>query len=105
MSAVAVLWVLSLSNHALINCELPCLLCRHSPAGLDPSLIRVEGNHGGFVDIGNTLLLIFYLVAGLFLLGRLLSGFFQVQTTEAAVIQRMGKFLRVGTAGINWQEC
>jgi len=57
------------------------------------------------VDIGNTLLLIFYLVAGLFLLGRLLSGFFQVQTTEAAVIQRMGKFLRVGTAGINWQEC
>lgn len=55
------------------------------------------------MDFGNTLLVIFYPLAGLFLLGTLLSGFFQVRTAEAAVIQRMGKFLRVGTAGINFK--
>src|SRR5215472_6112442 len=55
------------------------------------------------MDVGNSLMLIVYAVAGAFLLGTLLSGFFQVRTAEAAVIQRMGKFLRVGTAGINFK--
>lgn len=55
------------------------------------------------MDVGNTPLFIFYLAVGLFLLGTLLSGFFQVRTAEAAVIQRMGKFLRVGTPGINFK--
>ena len=55
------------------------------------------------MDLGNAMLTIFYVAAGLFLLGTILSGFFQVRTAEAAVIQRMGKFLRVGTAGINFK--
>lgn len=55
------------------------------------------------MDVGNSLMLFVYVVVGVFLLGTLLSGFFQVRTAEAAVIQRMGKFLRVGTAGINFK--
>lgn len=55
------------------------------------------------MDAGNSLMLIVYVALGIFLLGTLLSGFFQVRTAEAAVIQRMGKFLRVGTAGINFK--
>jgi regulator of protease activity HflC (stomatin/prohibitin superfamily) len=60
-------------------------------------------NIGGRMDTGNTLMLLVYGVIAIFLLGTLLSGFFQVRTAEAAVIQRMGKFLRVGTAGINFK--
>src|SRR5450432_4423472 len=45
--------------------------------------------------------LLLYGVLALFIVGTILSGFFQVQTAEAAVIQRMGKFLRVASAGIN----
>jgi regulator of protease activity HflC (stomatin/prohibitin superfamily) len=32
-----------------------------------------------------------------------LSGFFQVRTAEAVVVQRMGKFQRVAGAGINFK--
>ena len=55
------------------------------------------------MDSGNTMLFILYGIAVLFLLATFLSGLFQVRTAEAAVIQRMGKFLRVGTAGINFK--
>jgi regulator of protease activity HflC (stomatin/prohibitin superfamily) len=55
------------------------------------------------MDVANSVLVFVYAVIGVFLLGTLLSGFFQVRTAEAAVIQRMGKFLRVGTAGINFK--
>ena len=55
------------------------------------------------MDVGNMMLFIFYAMVVLFLLATLLSGLFQVRTAEAAVIQRMGKFLRVGTAGINFK--
>src|SRR5450432_566136 len=47
--------------------------------------------------------LLLYGVLALFIVGTILSGFFQVQTAEAAVIQRMGKFLRVASAGINFK--
>ena len=55
------------------------------------------------METGNTMLIVFYAMAVLFVLATVLSGFFQVRTAEAAVIQRMGKFLRVGTAGINFK--
>ncbi|HET7441475.1 MAG TPA: SPFH domain-containing protein [Terriglobales bacterium] len=55
------------------------------------------------MDSGNTMVFILYSIAVLFLLATFLSGLFQVRTAEAAVIQRMGKFLRVGTAGINFK--
>jgi len=55
------------------------------------------------MDAGQAMLLLIYAVVGVFVLGTILSGFFQVTTAEAAVIQRMGKFLRVATAGINFK--
>src|SRR5579862_1943760 len=47
--------------------------------------------------------LAFALIVGIFILGTILSGFFQVQTAEAAVVQRLGKFERVAGAGINFK--
>jgi len=38
-----------------------------------------------------------------FAFGTILSGFFQVKTAEAVVIQRMGKFQHVASAGINFK--
>ena len=39
----------------------------------------------------------------LFVIATLLSGFFKVNTAEAVIIQRMGKFQRVATAGLNFK--
>ncbi len=44
-----------------------------------------------------------YAIVAIFAVGTILSGFFQVRTAEAVVIQRMGKFLRVANAGINFK--
>ncbi len=55
------------------------------------------------MDAGQAMLFLFYAVVAVFVLGTIFSGFFQVTTAEAAVIQRMGKFLRVATAGINFK--
>src|SRR5450755_821775 len=55
------------------------------------------------MDFSQGLQFLLYGVLILFVVGTILSGFFQVQTAEAAVIQRMGKFLRVATAGMNFK--
>ncbi|MBV9342444.1 MAG: SPFH domain-containing protein [Acidobacteria bacterium] len=55
------------------------------------------------MEPSQVLMLVFYTIVALFLLGTLLSGFFQVRTAEAVVIQRMGKFLRVANAGMNFK--
>ncbi|MGH9512340.1 MAG: SPFH domain-containing protein [Terriglobales bacterium] len=55
------------------------------------------------MDFSQAIGFLVYGVVILFLIGTVLSGFFQVQTAEAAVIQRMGKFKRVATAGINFK--
>src|SRR5438128_5901074 len=55
------------------------------------------------MDTSQTLIFFFYGLVGLLAVGTLLSGFFQVRTAEAVVIQRMGKFLRVATAGMNFK--
>ena len=55
------------------------------------------------MDFSQAIAFLIYGVVILFLIGTVLSGFFQVQTAEAAVIQRMGKFNRVATAGINFK--
>src|ERR1041385_8385601 len=47
--------------------------------------------------------LVIVAVVAIFVLGTILSGFFQVRTAEAAVVQRMGKFQRVAGAGINFK--
>src|SRR5579864_2372531 len=55
------------------------------------------------MDSSQALMYVFYGIVGLFVLGTILSGFFQVQTAEAVVVQRMGKFLQVANAGINFK--
>jgi len=55
------------------------------------------------MDFSQALGVFFYGLVFLFAIGTILSGFFQVRTAEAVVIQRMGKFLRVATAGINFK--
>ena len=55
------------------------------------------------MDFSQGLEFLLYGMLVLFVIGTVLSGFFQVQTAEAAVIQRMGKFNRVATAGINFK--
>lgn len=55
------------------------------------------------MDFNQVLISIVYVIAALFILGTILSGFYQVKTAEAVVIQRMGKFLRVANAGINFK--
>ena len=47
--------------------------------------------------------MVFLVIVGIFALGTMLSGFFQVHTAEAVVVQRMGKFERVASAGINFK--
>ena len=51
----------------------------------------------------DALAFVFYAIVAFFAVGTILSGFFQVRTAEAVVIQRMGKFLRVANAGINFK--
>ncbi len=55
------------------------------------------------MDASEGLIYIFYAIVALFALGTIFSGFFQVWTAEAVVIQRMGKFLRVANAGMNFK--
>jgi regulator of protease activity HflC (stomatin/prohibitin superfamily) len=55
------------------------------------------------MDAPQGLVFVFYLLVAFFAIGTILKGFFQVRTAEAVVIQRMGKFLRVATAGINFK--
>jgi regulator of protease activity HflC (stomatin/prohibitin superfamily) len=51
----------------------------------------------------DALLFVLYAIVFAFVIGTILKGFYQVRTAEAVVIQRMGKFLRVATAGINFK--
>ncbi len=55
------------------------------------------------MDVSSGFEVFLYGLLVLFAVGTMLSGFFQVRTAEAVVIQRMGKFLRVANAGINFK--
>ncbi|HXM61871.1 MAG TPA: SPFH domain-containing protein [Terriglobales bacterium] len=55
------------------------------------------------MDVSQGFEVFLYGVLVLFAVGTILSGLFQVRTAEAVVIQRMGKFLRVANAGINFK--
>jgi len=55
------------------------------------------------MDSTQVLSVVIVIIVGIFVLGTILSGFFQVRTAEAVVVQRMGKFQRVGSAGINFK--
>jgi len=45
-----------------------------------------------------------FIILGVFVLSVVLGSFFTVQTAEAAVVTRFGKFLRVADAGLNWKR-
>src|SRR6202167_6824151 len=55
------------------------------------------------MDVSQGLEVFLYGVLVLFAVGTILSRLFQVRTAQAVVIQRMGKFLRVANAGINFK--
>ncbi len=55
------------------------------------------------MDVSQGFEVFFYAIVAIFAVGTILSGFFQVRTAEAVVIQRVGKFLRVANAGINFK--
>jgi regulator of protease activity HflC (stomatin/prohibitin superfamily) len=55
------------------------------------------------MDGTSTIEFFFFGILALFALATIFSGFFQVRTAEAVVIQRLGKFQRVGSAGINFK--
>ena len=44
--------------------------------------------------------LVIAVIVGIFVLGTILSGFFQLHTAEAVVVQRMGKFERVASGAL-----
>ena len=51
---------------------------------------------GGFI-------LIFIAVVAFFALSIFLGSFFTVQTSEVAIVQRLGKFARIAGPGLNWK--
>jgi regulator of protease activity HflC (stomatin/prohibitin superfamily) len=55
------------------------------------------------MDSAQVVPIVIAVIAGIFVVGTIFSGFFQVQTAEAVVVQRMGKFQRVAGAGINFK--
>jgi regulator of protease activity HflC (stomatin/prohibitin superfamily) len=55
------------------------------------------------MDPSQALMYFVYGVVILFVIGTIFSGFFQVRTAEAVIIQRMGKFNGVANAGINFK--
>jgi regulator of protease activity HflC (stomatin/prohibitin superfamily) len=55
------------------------------------------------MDASTVALLIVLGIVGLLVLATFLGSFFTIQTQQAAVIQRFGKFLRVATAGLNFK--
>src|SRR5579863_8535268 len=55
------------------------------------------------MDGAQTLEMLFLVVLAIFVFGTILSGFFPVHTAGAVVVQRMGKFERVASAGINFK--
>src|SRR5579864_8636496 len=56
------------------------------------------------MDNASILLWIPILGLTIFVLSVVLGSFFTVQTAEAAVVTRFGKFLRVADAGLNWKR-
>jgi regulator of protease activity HflC (stomatin/prohibitin superfamily) len=66
-----------------------------------PASQELDG--GLSMDVSQGFEAFLYAIVAIFTVGTIVSGFFQVRTAEAVVIQRMGKFLRVANAGINFK--
>ena len=55
------------------------------------------------MDVGSSVLLFLGLVVVLFVLSVIFGSFFTVQTSQVAIVQRLGKFARVAGPGLNWK--
>ena len=55
------------------------------------------------MDISASVILIALGVAFLFVLSIILGSFFTVETSQVAIVQRLGKFARVAGPGLNWK--
>lgn len=66
-------------------------------------IIQMLGLRGMRMEGSQVLSVAMAIIVGIFALGTILSGFFQVRTAEAVVVQRLGKFQRVASAGINFK--
>src|SRR5438876_1873277 len=81
-----------------------CSAANRYDASQRGSYVRLKREpRGDYMDSNQAVLYVIYAVVAFFALGTILSGFFQVRTAEAVVIQRMGKFLRVANAGMNFK--
>ncbi len=78
------------------SCASPCPCANRSPQSTLSLAEDTDGGRSGYVVVSRV-------IVGIFVLGTILSGFFQVHTAEAVVVQRMGKFERVASAGINFK--
>ncbi len=54
------------------------------------------------MDFGYIFLILFAIVA-FFVLSIVLGSFFTVETSQVAIVQRLGKFARVAGPGLNWK--
>ena len=55
------------------------------------------------MDIGTVILCIIGIVVVIFALGVFFGSFFTVEQAHAGVVQRLGKFLRVASPGLNFK--
>ena len=55
------------------------------------------------MDPMNSLLLVFAVLVILFALSVVFGSFFTVETSQVAIVQRLGKFARVAGPGLNWK--
>src|SRR5712692_7952452 len=55
------------------------------------------------MDPLTSVFLFFGIVVILIIVGAMLGSFFTVQTSEVAIVQRLGKFARVAGPGLNWK--
>jgi regulator of protease activity HflC (stomatin/prohibitin superfamily) len=55
------------------------------------------------MGISSIILLVLGVVALIVLIATAVSSFFTVDTAEVAIVQRLGKFARIASAGLNWK--
>src|SRR5208283_4733871 len=89
----------------LARCEnaLKPLSCLRFPGSILWRIVRKKVGRRIRMEAAQVLSVAIAIIVSIFVLGTLLSGFFQVRTAEAVVVQRMGKFQRVAGAGINFK--
>jgi regulator of protease activity HflC (stomatin/prohibitin superfamily) len=77
--------------------------CRHRPdRSANAIWLARKSNRRANMDFGYIFLILFAIVA-FFILSIVLGSFFTVETSQVAIVQRLGKFARVAGPGVNWK--